>query len=45
MPDTIRLKFGLPLIIVALLGLTTYGWLKFWLEPRFCFIDYIHSER
>ncbi|MGL5793903.1 MAG: Rieske 2Fe-2S domain-containing protein [Waterburya sp.] len=45
MPDTIRLKFGLPLIIVALLGLTTYGWLKFWLKPRFYFVDYIHAER
>ncbi|NOK70966.1 MAG: (2Fe-2S)-binding protein [Chloroflexi bacterium AL-N10] len=45
LPDTMRLKFGLPLIILALLGLAVYAWLKFWLQPKFYFVDYIHAER
>jgi phenylpropionate dioxygenase-like ring-hydroxylating dioxygenase large terminal subunit len=45
MPDIIRIKFGIPLIGVALVGLGVYSWLKLWLEPKFYFVDYIHSER
>lgn len=45
MPDELRLRLGLPLIAVALLGLSAFAWLKFWLEPRFYFVDYIHAER
>ena len=45
LPDTIRLKLGLPLIVTALLGLGAYAWLKFWLIPRFYFLDYIHPEK
>ena len=45
MPDAIRFKFGLPLIILALLGLSAAAWLRFWLQPRFYFVDYIHADR
>ncbi|MCL1473001.1 Rieske 2Fe-2S domain-containing protein [Argonema antarcticum] len=44
-PDAVRLKFGLPLIVVALLSLGVYCWLKFWLEPKFYFVDYVHAKR
>ncbi len=44
-PDSLRLKLGLPLIIVALLGLGLAAWLRFWLQPRFYFIDYIHADK
>jgi len=36
---------GLPLIVIALLGLGAYTWLRFWLRPRFYFVDYIHAHR
>ncbi len=45
MPDTIRLKIGLPLMVVALLSVGLYSWLKLWLEPLFYFVDYIHPEK
>ncbi len=45
MPDELRLRLGLPLMVMALLGLGVYSWLKWWLEPKFYFIDYIHAER
>ena len=45
MPDSLRLKLGLPLIILALLGLGAAAWLRFWLQPRFYFVDYIHADR
>ncbi|MBW4623920.1 MAG: Rieske 2Fe-2S domain-containing protein [Cyanosarcina radialis HA8281-LM2] len=44
-PDSLKLKLGLPLIAIALLGLGAYAWLKFWLSPRFYFVDYIHAKR
>lgn len=44
-PDRMRLQLGLPLIISALLGLSVYTWLKFWLVPKFYFVDYIHANR
>lgn len=45
LPDAVRLKFGLPLIVLALLSLGVYSWLKFWLEPKFYFVDYVHAKR
>jgi len=45
MPDSLRLRFGIPFMVVALLGLTTYTWLKFWLEPKFYFVDYLHAKQ
>jgi phenylpropionate dioxygenase-like ring-hydroxylating dioxygenase large terminal subunit len=45
MPDTLRLSLGLPLMAVALSGIAAFAWLKFWLEPRFYFVDYVHAER
>ena len=45
MPDAIRFKFGLPLMILALLGLSAAAWLRFWFQPRFYFVDYIHADR
>ncbi|NJL62370.1 MAG: Rieske 2Fe-2S domain-containing protein [Methylacidiphilales bacterium] len=45
LPDTLRSKIGIPLIISALLGLGIYAILKLWLEPKFYFIDYIHAEK
>lgn len=45
LPDAMRIKFGLPLVISALLGLSAYAWLKFWLVPKFYFVDYIHAKR
>ncbi|AFY35948.1 Rieske 2Fe-2S domain-containing protein [Calothrix sp. PCC 7507] len=45
LPDSLRIRLGLPLIITALLGLGFYTWLKLWLSPKFYFVDYIHSQR
>jgi hypothetical protein len=45
LPDTLRIKVGIPLMISALLGLGIYAILKLWLEPKFYFIDYIHAEK
>ncbi|UKO97281.1 aromatic ring-hydroxylating dioxygenase subunit alpha [Nostoc sp. UHCC 0870] len=45
LPDSLRLKLGLPLVISGVLGLVAYAWLKFWLTPKFYFVDYIHAER
>ncbi|GAB4541150.1 MAG: Rieske 2Fe-2S domain-containing protein [Pleurocapsa sp.] len=45
MSDSLRISLGLPLVILAILGLGVYSWLKFWLQPKFYFVDYIHSER
>ncbi|WP_333165278.1 Rieske 2Fe-2S domain-containing protein [Microcoleus sp. Pol12B4] len=44
-PDELRLYVGLPLVVIALLGLGAYTWLRFWLRPRFYFLDYIHAHR
>ncbi|HBL10777.1 MAG TPA: pheophorbide a oxygenase [Cyanobacteria bacterium UBA11162] len=45
LPDQVRLSVGLPLLLLALLGMVGFTWLKFWLEPRFYFVDYIHADR
>jgi phenylpropionate dioxygenase-like ring-hydroxylating dioxygenase large terminal subunit len=43
LPDSLRMQWGLPLIFTALVGLGIYSGLKFWLEPKFYFVDYIHA--
>jgi len=45
LPDALRLQLGLPLIGLALLGLGIYGWLKYRLEPKFYFVDYVHADK
>lgn len=45
LPDALRLRLGLPLIITALLSLGVYTGLKLWLIPKFYFVDYIHAKR
>jgi phenylpropionate dioxygenase-like ring-hydroxylating dioxygenase large terminal subunit len=45
LPDSLRLRLGLPLAISALLGVGLYTWLKLWLEPRFYFVDYVHAKK
>jgi phenylpropionate dioxygenase-like ring-hydroxylating dioxygenase large terminal subunit len=45
LPDQQRFLPGLPLLTIALLGLGVAAWLKFFLEPQFYFIDYIHGRR
>lgn len=45
MPDAFRLSISLPLVLTALLGLAMYGGLKYWLEPKFHFVDYVHAKR
>jgi hypothetical protein len=45
LPDALRLRLGLPVMVVALLGLAAFTWLKFWLEPKFYFVDYVHADR
>jgi hypothetical protein len=44
-PDALRIKLGLALVVTAFLGLGAYTWLKFWLSPRFYFLDYIHAKK
>lgn len=45
MPDAFRLWISLPLVLTALLGLVIYRSLKYWLEPKFYFVDYVHAQR
>jgi hypothetical protein len=45
MPDVFRLWIILPLVLTALLGLVVYAGLKYWLEPKFYFVDYVHAKR
>ena len=45
LPDASRLWVGLPLVLLGLLSLAGAAWLKYWLEPQFYFVDYIHGER
>lgn len=45
LPDALRVSWGLWLIISGLLGLGIAAVLRFWLMPKFYFVDYVHSER
>jgi phenylpropionate dioxygenase-like ring-hydroxylating dioxygenase large terminal subunit len=45
LPDAFRVGISLPLVLTALLGLVIYGYLKYWLEPKFYFVDYVHGDR
>ncbi|NES64885.1 MAG: Rieske 2Fe-2S domain-containing protein [Okeania sp. SIO2D1] len=45
LPDELRIKVGLPLVITALLGMGIYAWLKLLLIPQFYFVDYIHAKK
>jgi hypothetical protein len=45
LPDRLRVSLGLYLTISALLGLGIFAVLRFWLMPKFYFVDYVHSER
>lgn len=44
LPDPLRVRWGIPIMLVALLGLGIQTWLKYWLEPRFYFVDYVHAD-
>lgn len=44
-PDTARLTYSVPLGISAFFALGVWAWLRFRLEPKFYFIDYIHAEK
>lgn len=45
LPDNLRASLGMYLIISALLGVGIAVLLRFWLMPKFYFVDYVHSER
>jgi phenylpropionate dioxygenase-like ring-hydroxylating dioxygenase large terminal subunit len=45
LPDFWRLRVGLPFVLTALTGLGIYAWLKYRLEPKFYFVDYVHAEK
>ncbi len=45
MNDELRNSFGLPLMIIALSGLGVWSWLRYWLQPKFYFVDYVHAEK
>ncbi|WP_375513251.1 Rieske 2Fe-2S domain-containing protein [uncultured Nostoc sp.] len=45
LPDPLRVKLGLALIITALLSLAACTWLKLWLVPKFYFVDYVHAKK
>ncbi|WP_414526988.1 Rieske 2Fe-2S domain-containing protein [Nodularia chucula] len=45
LPDALRIKLGLPLVVTSALSMGAYSWLKFRLVPKFYFVDYIHPEK
>lgn len=45
LPDTYRISWGIYLIITGLISVGFFSWLKFWFEPQFYFVDYIHADR
>ena len=45
LPDSLRISWGLYLTFSAILGLGIAAVLRFWLMPKFYFVDYVHSER
>ena len=44
-PDRFRFSLSLPLVLTALLGLAIWAVLKYRLEPKFYFVDYVHAKR
>ncbi|MGB5768823.1 MAG: hypothetical protein WBM32_02980 [Crocosphaera sp.] len=45
MSDEFRLQWGIPLGCLVITALGVYSWLKWWLEPRFYFLDYVHADK
>ncbi len=45
MPDQFRQDWGLLLAGLIIVSLGLYSWLKWWLEPRFYFVDYVHADK
>ena len=45
LPDSLRMTWGLYLAISALLSLGIFAVLRFWLMPKFYFVDYLHFQR
>jgi phenylpropionate dioxygenase-like ring-hydroxylating dioxygenase large terminal subunit len=45
LPDSLRISWGLYLTFSAILGLGIAGVLRFWLMPKFYFVDYVHLKR
>ncbi|MEO1373813.1 MAG: Rieske 2Fe-2S domain-containing protein [Cyanobacteria bacterium J06635_10] len=45
LPDALRIKLGLPLMLTGLLSLAAFAFLKFWLIPQFYFQDYLHPDK
>ena len=45
MPDGFRQQWGLVLGGLVIISLGFYSLLKWWLEPRFYFLDYVHADK
>ncbi|MBE7383622.1 MAG: Rieske 2Fe-2S domain-containing protein [Leptolyngbya sp. SIO1E4] len=45
LPDAGRVQFGLPLAGITIVALGVYLLLKYWLEPKFYYVDYVHADR
>ncbi len=45
LPDAYRLPVGLLLAAISALSAGGWAWLRYWLEPQFYFVDYVHAER
>lgn len=46
LPDATRYSwFGLTFTATALLGLVVWAGLRFWFQPKFYFLDYVHQEK
>jgi phenylpropionate dioxygenase-like ring-hydroxylating dioxygenase large terminal subunit len=43
--DGWRSQFGIPLILFSLFSFGIYSGLKWWLEPQFYFVDYVHADK
>ncbi len=45
MPDNFRQQWGLLLGSLVIISLGFYSLLKWWLEPRFYFLDYVDADK
>ena len=45
LPDSLRVSLGIYLTLTSLLGLGIAAVLRFWLMPKFYFVDYVHWEK